>query len=94
MSSDNIFGNMLVSFFILCLSLTFFMVFIWSVIWAYKDGNERGKPGWLVALMVFFVSWPAGLFIWLVFRPEKTNTATHAGKIIEDDKYPDPEDLK
>lgn len=44
---------------------------IWSVIWAYGDAERRGKSGCLVALMVFLVTWPAGLIIWLVFRPER-----------------------
>ena len=45
--------------------------------------------------MVFFVSWPAGLLIWLVFRPDKVTEPTHAGKIVDDeDEYPDPEDYK
>jgi hypothetical protein len=31
----------------------------------------RGKSGCLVALLVFLVSWPAGLIIWLIFRPDE-----------------------
>ncbi len=94
MNDGDVFGSIFGMLFMLCVMLPFFIVFIWSVIWAYKDGNERGKTGWLVALMVFFVSWPAGLLIWLVFRPEKVSEPTHVGKIIDDNEYPDPEDYK
>lgn len=34
--------------------------------WAHRDGELRGKPGWLVVLCV--LTWP-GLLAWLVLRP-------------------------
>ncbi len=40
--------------------------------WAYGDAEARGKDGCLVALLVFFVSFPVGLIIWLVIRPQHT----------------------
>ena len=43
---------------------------IWSLIWVYQDAEERGKPGWLVVLLVFLLNWPISLLAWLVFRPE------------------------
>lgn len=43
---------------------------IWSLIWVYRDAENRGKPGWVVLLMVLFLNWPFSLLIWLVFRPE------------------------
>jgi hypothetical protein len=45
-------------------------LYIWSIVWAYNDGERRGKPGWLVALLVALVSWPLSLLIWLLFRPD------------------------
>jgi hypothetical protein len=45
---------------------------IWSLIWVYNDAEKRGKPGLLVALMVFLLSWPISLLVWLVFRPDVT----------------------
>ena len=36
--------------------------------WGYRDGESRGKPGWLVALLVLY--FPVGLIVWLVFRPD------------------------
>lgn len=43
---------------------------IYSAVWAYGDAEQRGKPGCLVAILVLFFSWPLGLILWIVFRPE------------------------
>lgn len=52
---------------ILCLG-----ILVWSLIWVYNDAEKRGKPGLLVALMVFLLSWPISLLVWIVFRPDVT----------------------
>lgn len=52
------------------LVLTAFVCFV-AAIWAKTDGNARGKPGWLVALMVISTGIVPGLLIWLVFRPDR-----------------------
>ena len=44
-------------------------LYAWSIVWAYGDAVARGKPGFLVALLVAFLSWPMGWLAWLVFRP-------------------------
>jgi hypothetical protein len=44
-------------------------LYVWSIIWAYRDAERRGKPGWLVALLVALLSWPVSLLVWIVFRP-------------------------
>ena len=36
--------------------------------WAYRDGESRGRSGWLVILLV--LSGPVGLFAWLALRPD------------------------
>lgn len=54
----------------LILALLVLVLYIWSIVWAYNDGERRGKPGWLVALLVALVSWPLSLLIWLLFRPD------------------------
>ncbi len=43
---------------------------LFTSIWAYGDAERRGKSGCLVAILVFFLSWPLGLILWIVFRPE------------------------
>ena len=45
------------------------VVYVGSIIWAYRDAERRGKPGWLVALLVALLSWPLSLLVWVVFRP-------------------------
>ncbi len=46
------------------------VVYLYSIVWAYGDAERRGKSGCLVALLVMLVSWPLGIVIWLVARPE------------------------
>ncbi len=49
---------------------------IWSLVWVWRDAEKRGKPGWVVALMVFLLEWPISLLVWVVFRPDlKTSEA-------------------
>ena len=43
---------------------------IWSLVWVYRDAENRGKNGWLVVALVFLLEWPISLLFWLVFRPE------------------------
>jgi hypothetical protein len=58
-----------VPFFIV--GMVLFLIYLYSIIWSYADAEERGKPGCLVALVVALLSWPLGLILWVVFRPEK-----------------------
>ena len=37
----------------------------------YGDAKRLKKRGWLVTLIVAFVSWPLSLIAWLVFRPDE-----------------------
>ncbi|MCA9972856.1 MAG: hypothetical protein KC425_21715 [Anaerolineales bacterium] len=67
----NAFGNFLAIMMAFCIGLPLLILFIWSVLWAYADAKKRGKSGWLVALLVFLVQWPAGLIIWLLIRPHE-----------------------
>lgn len=65
--SANLIGTLIV----ICISLPLLAVFIWSIVWAYNDAERRGKSGCLVALLVFLLTWPAGLILWLLIRPEE-----------------------
>ena len=60
---------------LILLAIPFFLVLlgllIWSLVWVYGDAEKRGKPGWVVALMVFLLNWPISLLVWVVFRPEE-----------------------
>ena len=63
-------GNIFVSLVGGILALAFLAVYVYSVVWAYSDAEQRGKSGCLVALLVFLLTWPVGLIIWLLIRPE------------------------
>ncbi len=39
------------------------------MIWVAKDAELRGKSGILLAVLIFF-TWPLGLLVWVVARPE------------------------
>lgn len=43
-------------------------LYIWSIVWSYRDAERRGVSGILVALMVALLSWPIGFIVWLVIR--------------------------
>jgi hypothetical protein len=53
--------------------LVFFALYltlvIWSLVWVAKDAEARGKSGFLLAILMFF-TWPIGLLVWVVARPE------------------------
>jgi hypothetical protein len=53
----------------LLVALAGLILYVWSIIWSYRDAERRGKPGWLVALLVALLSWPLSLIIWVLFRP-------------------------
>ena len=42
----------------------------WSLRWVYSDAEARGKDGCLIALLVFLISWPISLLVWMAFRPD------------------------
>ncbi len=47
-------------------------LYLYSVLYSYRDAKARGKSGLLIALLVAFVAWPFGLLIWLLARPSET----------------------
>ncbi|ALJ00907.1 hypothetical protein [Rufibacter tibetensis] len=53
----------------LLIGLVGFVLYILSIIWAYRDAERRGKSGILIAILVAFAAWPLGLVIWLLIRP-------------------------
>ena len=59
---------------IICIGLL-----IWSLRWVYSDAEARGKDGCLVAFLVFLISWPISLLVWMAFRPDlQSLQARHA----------------
>lgn len=51
------------------IGLVLLVFYVWSVGWAYKDAQKRGKKAWLIALLVMLMLWPVGLLLWFAFRP-------------------------
>lgn len=56
--------------FSLLLGLAGLVLYIWSIIWVYRDAESRGKSGLAVALLVALLSWPLSLLLWMIFRPQ------------------------
>jgi hypothetical protein len=50
--------------------VVFFIVWIFVMIWVYRDAESRGKSGVLWAI-VLFVGGIVGLILWFVVRPPK-----------------------
>jgi hypothetical protein len=46
-------------------------LYVFSIMWAFNDAEDRGKSGCLVAILVAFLSWPIGLVAWFIFRPDR-----------------------
>lgn len=53
------------------LYIVILIVWIFVIVWVYKDAEKRGKSGILWAIIVFFTS-IIGLIIWFVVRPKQT----------------------
>jgi hypothetical protein len=84
MGENEFTGSLIALFLTVCISIPLLILYIWSVLWAYNDANKRGRSGCLVALLVLLLTWPVGLIIWLIFRPEDVVGAKHDGKFIDD----------
>jgi len=51
--------------------IAFLGLLVWSLVWVYRDAEERGKPGWAVSLAVLVLKRPVSLLLWIAFRPER-----------------------
>jgi hypothetical protein len=65
----NIFGNFI---FIsgLCFGLLLMILYLVSLVWVYRDSEQRGKTGCLWLLIVFF-TWPFGLVAYYLLRDQE-----------------------
>lgn len=63
--------ELLITLPIALMMMVMFLLYLYSIFWAYGDAQDRGKPGCLVALVVALLSWPLGLILWVVLRPER-----------------------
>ena len=46
-------------------------LWIWSGVWAFHDARRRGRPPFLVAMLVLLFAWPASVLVWIALRPDK-----------------------
>ena len=56
----------------LILPAAFFGIVVWTLRVCAIDARRRGKSPLLVTLLIF-ISFPLGLIVWLLFRPEPPN---------------------
>jgi hypothetical protein len=40
-----------------------------NAVWGFRDGRRRGRSGILVAMLVLW-TFPVGVLLWLLFRPD------------------------
>lgn len=40
-----------------------------NAVWGFRDGRRRGRSGTLVAMLVLW-TFPLGVLLWLLFRPD------------------------
>lgn len=64
-------GEIILFLYVLALAV----VYVGSIVWAYRDAEQRETNGLLVALLVALAAWPLGLIVWLLIRPARTNNA-------------------
>lgn len=78
---------------ILCaIGVAFFLVWIFVLIWVYRDAESRGMNGVLWIILVFFLSW-IGLLVYLVVRgghPPRTGAWPPAPGTYPPPGYPPP----
>ncbi len=55
---------------VLALALAALALYVWSLVWVYRDARDRGCSAGLITVLVALVSWPLGLLVWVFFRPE------------------------
>ena len=65
----NAFGNIF-AIGAMCLALLMMILYIISLIWVYRDSEQRGKTGCLWLLIVFF-TWPFGLIAYFLLRDQE-----------------------
>ncbi len=56
---------------ILLIALIGPVLYVSSLVWAYRDAESRGSNGVLVVVMVAVVAWPLGIFVWMFIRPKQ-----------------------
>jgi hypothetical protein len=66
----------LVTILVCLICLPILGLYVWSIVWAYRDAECRGKSGMLVSLLVMLVAWP-GRAIGLACLPTRSRQTPH-----------------
>jgi hypothetical protein len=67
---DEIFFGNIVMIGGICFAMLMMLLFILSLVWVYRDSEQRGKTGCLWLLIVFF-TWPFGLIAYFLLRDQE-----------------------
>lgn len=62
---------MISSLFGLTFGLAATAVYVATLVWVYRDAEARDTNPVLVTILVAIVSWPLGLIVWAVVRPDE-----------------------
>ncbi|GAB5534522.1 MAG: hypothetical protein Rubg2KO_07710 [Rubricoccaceae bacterium] len=57
--------------FALLFGLVSIALYVYSLVWVYRDAEARDTNPLLVTLLVALISWPLGLLVWLLVRPDE-----------------------
>lgn len=57
--------------FSLTFGLAFIALYVASLVWVYRDAEARDTNPILVTLLAALISWPLGLLVWLLVRPDE-----------------------
>lgn len=68
-----------ISLLIAVLALGLVALFVWSIAWVWRDATRRGQPGFIVAVLLAFLCWPLGLFVWSAARPQNPGEPLRTG---------------
>jgi hypothetical protein len=47
------------------------ILYIWSLVWAYRDAESRSSNGLLARLLVALAAWPLSIVVWILIRPKR-----------------------
>ena len=45
------------------------VLYVTSIVWAFRDAESRGTNGMLAAILVAVAIWPLSIVVWILIRP-------------------------
>jgi len=62
---------MISGLFALLFGLASVALYVYSLVWVYRDAEARDTNPLLVTILVALISWPLGLLVWFLVRPDE-----------------------